>query len=154
MTNLSMRLQAAMAQDEKLWKQIRLLQATEEFEAALRRYASLMDEINGREDGETLKLIVKVLKEDVGLPIHNIPSEFHTEELQNALAQLQEAIQQRFEIHEDEIVFLQKQVETFKKAIRKQNKQNYHILKTIGRPIPGHQHQSAWNRTRSSPKLR
>ena len=78
MTNLSMRLQAAMAQDEKLWKQIRLLQATEEFEAALRRYASLMDEINGREDGETLKLIVKVLKEDVGLPIHNIPSEFHT----------------------------------------------------------------------------
>lgn len=29
-----MRLQAAMAQDEKLWKQIRLLQATEEFEAA------------------------------------------------------------------------------------------------------------------------
>lgn len=73
-----MRLQAAMAQDEKLWKQIRLLQATEEFEAALRRYASLMDE----------------------------------------------------------------------------NKQNYHILKTIGRPIPGHQHQSAWNRTRSNPKLR
>lgn len=74
--------------------------------------------------------------------------------LKMELAQLQEAIQQRFEIHEDEIVFLQKQVETFKKAIRKQNKQNYHILKTIGRPIPGHQHQSAWNRTRSNPKLR
>lgn len=105
-----MRLQAAMAQDEQLWKQIRLLQATEEFEAALRRYASLMDEINGNEDGTTLKRIVKVLKEDVGLPIHNIPSEFHAEELQTALVQLQAAIGQRFEIHEDEIVLLEKQV--------------------------------------------
>ena len=154
MTNLSMRLQAAMAKDEKLWKQIQLLQATEEFEAALRRYASLMDEINGNEDGTTLKLIVKVLKEDVGLPIHNIPSEFHTEELQNALVQLQEAIQQRFEIHEDEIILLEKQVDAFKKVIKKQNKQNYPKVKTIGRPIPGHQHQPAWNRTRSNPKLR
>lgn len=152
--NLSMRLQAAIAQDEKLWNQIRLLQATEEFEAALRRYASLMDEINGREDGETLKLIVKVLKEDVGLPIHNIPSEFHTEELQNALAQLQAAIGQRFEIHEDEIVLFEKQAEVYNKAQRKLNKQNYHKVKTIGRPIPGHQHQPAWNRTRSNPKLR
>jgi type III secretory pathway component EscV len=149
-----MRLQAAMAKDEKLWKQIQLLQATEEFEAALRRYASLMDEINGNEDGTTLKLIVKVLKEDVGLPIHNIPSEFHTEELQNALVQLQEAIQQRFEIHEDEIILLEKQVDAFKKVIKKQNKQNYPKVKTIGRPIPGHQHQPAWNRTRSNPKLR
>ncbi len=149
-----MRLQAAIAQDEKLWNQIRLLQATEEFEAALRRYASLMDEINGREDGETLKLIVKVLKEDVGLPIHNIPSEFHTEELQNALAQLQAAIGQRFEIHEDEIVLFEKQAEVYNKAQRKLNKQNYHKVKTIGRPIPGHQHQPAWNRTRSNPKLR
>lgn len=152
--NLSMRLQAAMAQDEKLWKQIQLLQATEEFEAALRRYASLMDEINGNEDGTTLKLIVKVLKEDAGLPIHNIPSEFHVEELQNALTQLQAAIQQRFEIHEDEIILLEKQVDAFKKVIKKQNKQNYPKVKTIGRPIPGHQHQPAWNRTRSNPKLR
>lgn len=149
-----MRLQAAIAQEEKLYKQIRLLQATEEFEAALRRYASLMDEINGNEDGTTLKLIVKVLKEDVGLPIHNIPSEFHTEELQTALAQLQPAIGQRFEIHEDEIVLLEKQAEAYNKAQKKLNKQNYHKVKTIGRPIPGHQHQPAWNRTRSNPKLR
>lgn len=149
-----MRLQAAIAQDENLYKQIRLLQATEEFEAALRRYASLMDEINGDEDGTTLKLIVKVLKEDVGLPIHNIPSEFHTEELQTALVQLQAAIGQRFEIHEDEIVLLEKQAEAYNKAQRKLNKQNYHKVKTIGRPIPGHQHQPAWNRTRSNPKLR
>lgn len=149
-----MRLQVAIAQDKNLYKQIRLLQATEEFEAALRRYASLMDEINGNEDGTTLKLIVKVLKEDVGLPIHNIPSEFHAEELQTALAQLQAAIGQRFEIHEDEIVLLEKQVEAYNKAQRKLNKQNYHTVKTIGRPIPGHQHQPAWNRIRSNPKLR
>lgn len=149
-----MRLQAAIAQDENLYKQIRLLQATEEFEAAIRRYASLMDEINGNEDGTTLKLIVKVLKEDVGLPIHNIPSEFHTEELQTALVQLQAAIGQRFEIYEDEIVLLEKQAEAYNKAQRKLNKQNYHKVKTIGRPIPGHQHQPAWNRTRSNPKLR
>lgn len=149
-----MRLQVAMAQDENLYKQIRLLQATEEFEAAIRRYASLMDEINGNEDGTTLKLIVKVLKEDVGLPIHNIPSEFHAEELQTALAQLQVAIGQRFEIHEDEIVLLEKQAEAYNKAQKKLNKQNYHKVKTIGRPIPGHQHQPAWNRTRSNPKLR
>lgn len=149
-----MRLQAAIAQDENLYKQIRLLQATEEFEAAIRRYASLMDEINGDEDGTTLKLIVKVLKEDVGLPIHNIPSEFHTEELQTALVQLQAAIGQRFEIHEDEIVLFEKQAEAYNKAQRKLNKQNYHKVKTIGRPIPGHQHQPAWNRTRSNPKLR
>lgn len=154
-----MRLQAAIAQDENLYKQIRLLQATEEFEAAIRRYASLMDEINGNEDGTTLKLIVKVLKEDVGLPIHNIPSEFHTEELhteelQTALVQLQAAIGQRFEIHEDEIVLLEKQAEAYNKTQRKLNKQNYHKVKTIGRPIPGHQHQPAWNRTRSNPKLR
>lgn len=149
-----MRLQAAIAQDENLYKQIRLLQATEEFEAAIRRYASLMDEINDNEDGTTLKLIVKVLKEDVGLPIHNIPSEFHTKELQTALVQLQAAIGQRFEIHEDEIVLLEKQAEAYNKAQRKLNKQNYHKVKTIGRPIPGHQHQPAWNRTRSNPQLR
>lgn len=110
-----MRLRMAMAQDENLFKQIRFVQATAEFEAALRHYASLVDEINGNEDGTTLKRIVKVLKEDVGLPIHDIPLEFHTEELQNALAQLQAAIGQRFEIHEDEMVLLEKQAEAYKK---------------------------------------
>nr|DAU82697.1 MAG TPA: outer membrane protein assembly factor [Caudoviricetes sp.] len=116
-------------------------------------YAGVLMENYGK-DGTTLKLIVKVLKEDAGLPIHNIPSEFHVEELQTALAQLQAAIGQRFEIHEDEIVLLEKQAEAYKKAHRKLNKQNYHKVKTIGRPIPGHQHQPAWNRTRSNPKLK
>lgn len=148
-----MRLQATI-EDKDLFKQIRLVQATAEFEVALRRYASLLDEINDREDGESLKLIVKILKEDAGIPIHNISSEFHAEELQIALTQLQAAIGQRFEIHKNEIVLLEKQVKAYKKSHRKLNKQNYHKVNNIGRPIPGHQYQSAWNRARSNPRLR
>lgn len=143
-----------MAQDAELVKRIQLAQATADFEAALQRYASLLDRINGKEDGTTLKLIVKVLKEDVGLPIHNIPSDFHAREIQVALAQLEAAVNRSFEIHEDEIVLLEKQVKAYGKTLNKLNRQNYHIVKIIGRPTSGHQHQSAWNRTRSNPKLR
>lgn len=164
-----MRFAVATADRQELPMRVRLLEATIELKSALQRYATLIDQIEGRKGGTTIRMINRVLQDCVGLPIHNVVfDEFddsvyaeQTKRLHEALEQLAIATGQVVQISiDDYIIDVKSQMEAIGKQLGQKckrkagQKQTYPKVKTKCNPIPGYTRKTVWNRTRSNPKLR
>ncbi len=103
---------------------------------------------------ENIKLIAAVIAGDKGLPIRNIISaDGNTELLERAYMEIINHYPETFWIGDDAIIFLEDT-----RRLKKRHKsskvysERYNNVKC--KPVKGFVSRSAWNRTRSNPKLR